>query len=99
MPALQANETRAGYPVEIVNDVLGTRKQTWSPLSRGQVIENMMWACGRSTAANCPGEPFDVCVYVFPERIVVRLHCPPWKDLEAAKAAMQAFADEGRASP
>ena len=92
-----STDTRAGCLVEIHNEVLGVHKQVYGPLSRGQVIENLLWACRRSMGAEARGEPFDVCVHIFSDRIVMRFHCPAWKDLESARAAMQTFVDEGRA--
>jgi len=87
----------AGYSIEVVNEVLGTRKRIWSHLSRGEIVENMLWLFRRFTAED-GREPFETCVFLFLDRVVVHLHCPAWADLEAAKAAMQTLSGEGSAA-
>lgn len=94
-PAKPSADTRAGYPVEIVNDVLGFRKRIYTPFSRARLIENLLWNARRSIAAKRKREPFDCCVCIFADRIVIRFHCPVWKDPEAAVAAMSTIIERG----
>lgn len=94
MIATPSNDTRCGYPIEFINDVTGTAKRIYTKQTRGQIVENLLWSARRSTSGKCKREPFDVCVHVFPDRIVMRFHCPAWKDQKRARRAIQALIDD-----
>lgn len=91
MIATPSDDTRCGYPIEIVNEVMGTRKRIFTTQTRGQLVEGFVWGARRSTAGKCKREAFDVRVCIFADCIVMHFYCPAWKDPEAAKAAMQAI--------